>query len=122
MFLLLLFFIARIVLKRKPFSRVVQEIRGKLLQSCSKIYKLVSQSRLVIVIFHAYHDAFTYFSKGVFFFFFFFFCLFVFLFVFFCFFFFRYGYHDKVESSMRVNFGYFFKTKLCNTYNKVDIE
>ena len=34
-----------IVLKRKSFSRVVQEIR------CSKVYKLVLQSRLVIVIF-----------------------------------------------------------------------
>ena len=49
----LLFFIARIVLKRKQFSSVDQEIRGKILQSCSKVYKLVSQSRLATSYFHA---------------------------------------------------------------------
>ena len=70
MYLLLLFFIARIVLKRNPFSRVVQEIRGKILQSCSKVYKLVSQSILIC------HDEITYFKIGVF----------------------QYGYHDMVES------------------------
>ena len=34
--------------------------------------------------------------------------------------FFQYGYHDMVESSMRGNF--FFKTKLCNIYYKIDID
>ena len=32
----MLFFIARTVLKRRPFSRVVQEIRGKILQSAPR--------------------------------------------------------------------------------------
>ena len=49
----------------KPFSRVVQEIRRKILQSCSKVYNLVSQSRLSSY-FHACHDEITYFNRGVF--------------------------------------------------------
>ena len=85
MLLLLLFFIARIVLKRKPFSRVVQEIRGKILQSCSKVYKLyhkvdwLSSYMPVMMKLLILTEAF-----------------------------FQYGYHDMVESSMRGKFCFFF--------------
>ena len=70
-----------------PFSRVVQEIRGTILQSCSKVSKLVSQSRLVIPVMMKLLIL----SQA----------------------FFQYGYHDMVESSMRVKFCLFlFKDKI----------
>ena len=87
MFLLLLFFIARIVLKRKPFSRVVEEIRGKntakLLQGLQdRITKLIGYRHIFISLL-ILTEAF-----------------------------FQYGYHDMVESSMRGKFGLFFKDKI----------
>ena len=71
----LLFSIARIVLKQKPFSRVVQEICGKILQSCSKVYKPYHKVDWLSSYFHACHDEITYFNRCVF----------------------QYGYHDMVR-------------------------
>ena len=59
---LLLVLIARIVLKRNPYSRVDQEIRGKILQSCFKVYKVDWLSSYL----HACHDEITYFNKSIF--------------------------------------------------------
>ena len=87
MFLLLLFFIAGIVLKRKPFSRVVQEIRGKIYckvapRSTNSYHKvdwfMPVMMKLLIL------------TKA----------------------FFQYGYHAIVESSMRGKFLLFFKDKI----------
>ena len=100
MFLLLLFFIARIALKRKPFSRVVQEIRGKYCKvaprSTSSYHKVDWLSSYV----HACHDEITYFNRGVF--------------------PIRLQWHGGVVDAGQI-FVIFLKTKLCNVYYKVDI-
>ena len=51
----------------------------KILQSCSKVYKLVSQLDWLSSYFHACHDEITYLTEA----------------------FFQYSYHDMVEPSMR---------------------
>ena len=62
----MLFFIARTVLKRRPFSRVVQEIRGKILQSAPRFTSSHHKVDWLSSYFHACHDEITYFNRGVF--------------------------------------------------------
>ena len=92
MFLLLLFFIARIVLKRNPFSRVVQEIRKKYCKVAPRSTSSYHKVDWLSSYFHACHDEITYFNRGVF---------------------FQYGYHDMVEPLIRGKFWlFFFKDKI----------
>ena len=73
MILLLLFFIARIVLKRKPFSRVVQDICGKYCKVASRSTSSYHKVDWLSSYFHAYHDEIL--TEAFFFFFFFFFAV-----------------------------------------------
>ena len=91
---LLLFFIARIALKQKPFSRVVQEIRGKYCKVAPRSTSSYHKVGWLSSYFHACYDEITYFNRGVF----------------------PNGYHDMVESSMRGKFCLFFQRQNYVTY------
>ena len=95
MFLLLLFFIKNHF--RGSFKKYVEKYCKAAPRSTS-LYHKVDQ---LLSYFHVCHDEITYFNRG----------------------FFQYSYHDMVESSVRGKFWlFFFMTKLCNIYYKVDIE
>ena len=64
---LLLFFIARIALTRNPFSRVVQEIRGKYCKVAPSSTSSYHKVDWLSSYFHACHDEITYSNRGVFF-------------------------------------------------------
>ena len=66
MFLMLLFFIAHIVLKRKPFSKVVHEIPGKYCKVAPRSTSLYHKADWLSSYFHACHDEITYFNRGIF--------------------------------------------------------
>ena len=59
-------FIARIVLKRKPFSRVVQKLRGKICKVAPRSTGSYDKIEWLSSYFHACHDGITYFNRGVF--------------------------------------------------------